>query len=246
MAPAFLLTRPAADSERFAGALRDRLREVRVVISPLADIRQTEPVPPLGAFAGVIFTSRNAARLAAGLAPGLPAWTVGDATAAAAASGGFAPVSAGGDADALVARMSAEAPSGRWLHLHGAETRGEVVPRLAAAGIAAEGLAIYEQVPLDPAPEAAALLSGPSPVIVPLFSPRAARRFADLLPVAAPLSFAALSANVMEALDDARDRPRGPDPHDRIAARPDAAALLEACVDLHAAVRRVEGGWGGG
>ncbi|MEM7721637.1 MAG: uroporphyrinogen-III synthase [Pseudomonadota bacterium] len=181
-APLILLTRPRAASERAAAALRDRFGDaVTPVIAPLIEIFATTAAWDLSGVDGLIFTSEAGVATFAGVEArrDLLVWCVGDRTAAAAQAEGFSAMSANGAADDLLAMITKAASAGRLLHLHGVHTRGDLVPRLRAAGIDAVGLAIYDQVE-TPVPAALkAALSQSGPVIIPLFSPRTAALFAE-------------------------------------------------------------------
>jgi uroporphyrinogen-III synthase len=222
-----LLTRPADQGARFAAALRDRFPAAEVLESPLLSIGYLNPDLPAGGFSAVIFTSENAVTAALPLRHRLPraAYAVGDRTAAAARAAGFAATSAQGDADALVALLAAADP-GPLLHLHGEETRGDVVPRLRAAGIAAQGVTAYAQRPQPLSAAAMRWLDGPQPVVVPLFSPRTAALFAAAARTSrAPLWLVSLSP----AVDAAADLPAA---RHSIAARPNAAHVMTVLSDL--------------
>ena len=219
-----LLTRPADQGARFGQALLQRFGSgAEIVFSPLSAPRHLFPVLPSGTFDAVIFTSETAVAASVGLRPGLPglAFTVGDQTALAAQAAGFKAVSAAGDAAALIALLVGSRP-GRLLHLHGQETRGDVVPHLVAAGIDALGCVVYAQEPVEPSRAALLWLADAHPVAVPLFSPRMALRFSSVAGNArAPLWLASLSPAVDAAVTLV--------PAQRIVARrPDAMAMLDA------------------
>ncbi|WP_101342184.1 uroporphyrinogen-III synthase [Cereibacter azotoformans] len=227
--PAVLLTRPEAQGARFAVALREALGPVRLVTSPLMVPEFLSPPIALLPEA-LIFTSETGVegfrRLAApGLAGVGRAWCVGNRTARAARAAGLDAQSAEGDAEALIAAIVAAGERGPLLHLRGAESRGEVAPRLAAQGLVVVEAVVYDQRPQPLLPEALALLAGAAPVLAPLFSPRTARLLGLELAragVAPQLWVAAMSPAVAEAagaLSPARLR---------VAARPDAEALLDA------------------
>jgi uroporphyrinogen-III synthase len=231
--PPFLLTRPAAQGDRFADALRARFgSQVRVVASPLLVPQDLSPALPEDS-AGVIFTSETGVAALGRLRPakGLPAWCVGDRTAQAARRVGYEARSAAGDAAALVAMILAEAPPGPLLHARGADSRGAVAERLTAAGIPTTEAVVYVQRPAPLTAGARALLGGADPVIVPLFSPRSAALFAAevaAIPESAPLWVVALSPAVAAAV--------APHPaRQAVAASPDAAAMLDAAEALIAA-----------
>jgi uroporphyrinogen-III synthase len=221
-----LVTRSEAEAQAFAAALTHRFGvAVRPVLAPLMAVQPLSPPLPEGPFAGVIFTSANAVAVAVGLRPRLPglAWCVGDRTAARARAEGFQARSAKGDADALVRSILADPPSGRLLHLHGAETRGEVAARLTSAGVETAALAVYRQIAQPLSGEGRALLRSAGAVIVPLFSPQSAARFAaEAASAAAALHLVAMSAAVAEAARWVPHRSL------RLAACPEAGAMLDA------------------
>lgn len=218
-----LLTRPEAQATRFAAQLTDRFgARVSSVVSPLLAPRYLLPTVPDLPWIGIILTSETGAQAAHGM-PGLPktAYCVGDRTAEAAASFGFHPISAQGDAEALIALILRKAKTGPLLHVHGAETRGDVAQRLSARGLQTESAIAYDQEERPLTAEAARLLHGHDPVLVPLFSPRTALLFAGAANQAtAPLLIAALSPAVGQSCP--------PGAYIRIAARPDAGAMLDA------------------
>ena len=221
-----LLTRPRPQAERFAATLGANLP---VVISPILSIVPRALTVDLTNYTGVILTSENAARVLAEVAEvtGLTAWCVGDRTAAGATMLGMQAVSAGGDAASLVELLRQKRPEGALLHAHGAETRGNVAQQLAAEGIPVMTKVIYDQVATALSDQARALLAGPGPVVLPLFSPRSARLVGDAAQHAsAQLMIVALSAAVMRAWT-------GPKPECfTVADHPDAAHMIKAVATI--------------
>lgn len=221
-----LLTRPQAQSARFAAEVRARFGPgLPVVIAPLMDIRAlpfslTEAAAP----DAVVFSSENAvAAFAAQSGQRGAAYCVGRRTDAAARAAGFAVAGTAEDAAALAAQLSRALPGSRLLHPRGRHVAADLGALLAPAGIMVTEVTVYDQSALPLPDTARAILSGTAPVIVPLFSPRSARLFRAGAPGAtAPLRIAAMSRAVADAA--------GPGPADRIevAARPDAAAMLDA------------------
>ena len=195
--PTILLTRPAPASRRFAQRLQDAGVAVPIVTSPLMRIDPLTVSLPEG-LRGVLFTSKNGVAAVEGR--DLPAWCVGDATAEAAAQAGWRAVSAGGDAEALYRRLLADAPKGPLLHLRGEHARGDLAQRLSAAGVETSETVVYRQVTEPLGPEAWQVLSGDSPVLVPLFSPRSAETFLAEGPFRAPVEGIAISAAVADIL----------------------------------------------
>lgn len=236
--PTFLLTRPLAQSERFATQLRARFGvDVQVVISPLMDTGFLTPAFPDPRPSALIFTSETGV---AGFVqhPDRPAdlpqtaYCVGNRTAQAAKAAGLKPISADGDATALIALIAQSGVPGPLLHLCGQQTRGDIAGQLTDAGHPTTALVLYEQRPKSFTPQALSLLSGKRPVVVPLFSPRSAALFLAQLaqtPVQAPLVYAALSQAVAAPLTAQEGAAC-------IAAKPTADALIDALVCFFAAV----------
>lgn len=221
--PTILLTRPLAQSQRFADQIGSAL------ISPLMKPEFLSPRLPLGDFAAVVLTSETGAEAAGRISAAggvLPkqAFCVGNRTANAARVAGFAAISAAGAADDLLAHIISAAPVGRLLLLRGQDSAGDLEQRLILAGIETVSQIIYRQIAQNLTDEAIAVLQRPSPVILPIFSPRSAQLLAaELRRVAAkaPIWLAALSAAVPEAFDF-------PTVFIEIAIRPESAAMQVA------------------
>ena len=228
--PQILLTRPAAQSQRFAGALRARFGpELKITISALLAARFLDPLVPAADWTALILTSETAAqsaRLLSAQGIKLPklAFCVGDHTALVAAESGLQTVSAKGDADDLLEVILTQHPSGPLLHLRGQDSRGNLAQRLISAGIETVSVVTYRQEaqPLNAA--ASALLCGHAPIICPIFSPRSATILgAECIRIAgkAPLTLVALSPAVAAAWTISASPLT-------IAHRPNAAAMIEA------------------
>jgi uroporphyrinogen-III synthase len=231
-----LLTRPQADAERTAGALRARGHEV--IVAPLLDIAIV-PDAELGdgSWAAILVTSANAVRAIAGhrrrdALRGVPVFTVGRHTAQDMRAAGFADVtSADGnvtDLENLVAaRMT---PGARLLYLAGEERSGDLAGMLRIRDFAVDTALVYRAVVAETLPRHAAdaLAAGIDGVLH--FSRRSAEAYVNAarnsgLTEAAltrPSHFC-LSARIAEPLAQARAV------NIRIAARPEEAALIELC-----------------
>ncbi|MEM1386860.1 MAG: uroporphyrinogen-III synthase [Pseudomonadota bacterium] len=225
-----LLTRPRAQSERFAEQVLTRLPNAQIVVSPILTIVPCQTPIPLKGVGAVILSSENGARALAeesGIS-GLAAYCVGERTARVAASLGLEPHSADGDADSLVALIRKAAPSGHLLHVRGAESRGAIAERLGAAGLTVSEFVAYEQKPMPLNDAAKALLAAPKPVITPLFSPRSSALLGAVWrDAAAPAWLACLSSAIREAWS-------GPTPDRvRVAKAPRASDLLVELVALY-------------
>ena len=183
-APVILLTRPAAQSARLAQALLAEHPDLTILTSPLLAPRFLLPEVPDRDWTALIFTSQTAVEAARRIAADsthLPtrAFCVGKQTAFAAASAGFDPLSADGDADALLALITSQRLPGPLLHLHGQEVRGGIAQKLENAGIDTTSLVAYAQDLQPLSSDAAALLEQPFPVLAPVFSPRSAKALAQ-------------------------------------------------------------------
>lgn len=235
LTPTILITRPKAAAERFVLALRETGIEAPVVVSPLLKVVTTGVEPEFSGIKGVIFTSVNGVEAAP--AEHLPAWCVGEATAAAARAKGWQAVAAGGDAEALVTRILAARPEGPLLHLRGRVARGDVAARLSAVGIETREAVVYDQELCGLTEQAKDILTRENPVIVPLFSPRTAAQFGVELAQSkgkAPIFMAAMSAAVADAASDVEVAKR------IVAAQPDVNAMIDAVLGLLDAVDNVE------
>ncbi len=235
LSPTILITRPAAAAERFVAALRAAGINTSVIVSPLLQVVSTAAVPSFAGFSGVIFTSVNGVEVAP--AGDLPAWCVGEATAAAARAKGWRAIAAGGDAETLVAKVLEERPQGPLLHLRGQVSRGDVAARLSKAGIPTREMIVYDQELRGLSDQAIDILTRENPVIVPLFSPRTAAQFGEELAKIkgnAPVFMATMSGAVAEAAKDVPVTER------IVAAQPDVKAMIDAVLGLMDAVDNVE------
>lgn len=213
MQPTLIITRPAPDGARFAAAFEG----VRVVLSPLQRI---DPVVASCSAKGVIFTSTNGVAQAArlGLSSG-PAWCVGDRTAQMANAAGFSAISAGGDVEDLLDLILSDPPDVPIAHIRGRDARGDLAPRLRAAGVDCDDCIAYEQAPIPLTAQARAAIGGSNRVIIPLFSPRAAQLLLDQIVLPPLVTCVAISQAVATVLSE----------HTVIVAdRPDGAAMERA------------------
>lgn len=225
--PVILLTRPEASSRRMAAILTARFGDrVDLCLSPLMNIVLDARLPNLDGIRTLIFTSANgvAAYLAAQGPKTLPCYTVGDATAHTAQEAGLRATSAGGDAEALIARIMADNAPGPMLHLRGAHARGDIAERLSAQGCPVSQAIVYHQHAQPLSDQAASLLLGDRPVILPLFSPRSATLLANAT-ITAPVFVVAMSSNVADSV-------RFPVEHSVIAPHPDFENVTEAIEGL--------------
>ncbi|HVI90187.1 MAG TPA: uroporphyrinogen-III synthase [Dongiaceae bacterium] len=180
-----LITRPQEDAADLAAALTDR--GIEPLIEPLLQITPVAGASvDLDGVQAVLFTSANGVRAFASVSPrrDLPAYTVGDGSAAAAKLAGFTRIeSAGGDVNALASlvcdRLKPE--DGAVFHAAGSVTAGDLAGSLEGAGFTVRRVVLYEAVPataLSPETRMNLTLGGIDMVL--LFSPRTATTFAQL------------------------------------------------------------------
>jgi uroporphyrinogen-III synthase len=227
-----VVTRPRADSERTATALRARGHDVLV-----APLMRVEPVAAdiSGGWGGVIITSANAPGAIAGnparaALVKLPLFAVGRRSADAARQAGFVNVtSAGGDVRDLVqliAERHADA-SAPLLYLAGEDRAADLVAELAVHGIAAELVVVYRAVSIPFPPELTAALKAGEVDAVLHFSKRSAENYiaaacqAGIIEQALAVRHYCLARPIAEPLSGAGAGSIA------VAKRPDEAALIE-------------------
>ena len=204
-----LLTRPLAQSLRFAREVERALPGVPIILSPLMVPEYLTPPIPLQNFTAVILASSaavEAARRISAAGSKLPsrAYCVGSRTATAAKIAGFDAVSANGDAAALLALIIADKPTGQLLFLRGYDSTGGIEENLISAEIETVSIICYRQLPQSLNLIATAHLHGIAPVILPVFSPRSALLLqAETARISArsPLWIAALSPAIAAVMD---------------------------------------------
>jgi uroporphyrinogen-III synthase len=221
-----LLTRPEGANTDFKQHFpKDVSARLEMIDCPLIRIKSLLQQTAMAGDAAAVFTSSNGVRFAPPPL-GRRAYCVGERTTQAAQNGGWAAVCAGQDAEALTRYIIAQAPSCPLYHFSGVHVRGDVVGTLIKNGITATRVALYDQHLLPLSAAARRALEGKTPVIVPLFSPRAATLFAAEAPPAAPVLAIALSPAVAEAAKNRADF------ETVVAAEPTASAVMSAIETL--------------
>jgi uroporphyrinogen-III synthase len=231
-----LLTRPQADAERTAGALRQRGHEV--IVAQLLAI-EILPNAEIGAgpWAAILVTSANAVRAIAGHRRraelrGIPVFTVGRHTAAAMRDLGFtAVVSADGNVTDLASLVIArQKPGAQLLYLAGEERSGDLAGMLRGQNLGVHTALVYRAVAAATLPNHAAnaLKTGIDGVLH--FSRRSAEAYLDAAR-AAGVYEAALTKPVHFCLSDRVAEPlmAAGAGMIRIAARPEEGALIALC-----------------
>ncbi|WP_035249584.1 uroporphyrinogen-III synthase [Actibacterium atlanticum] len=226
MTPTLLLIRPTKGAQAFARECAALWPDLPIVRSPIMRIESHgAQVQPPGS---VILSSASAVPQIA--VPNgsrqIAAYCVGPRTAKAAHAAGIKVALTAPDADALIAEILCNPPNEPLLHLRGEHSRGDICQRLNKGGQPCTELVVYRQVSqalTDPARE---LLSGATPVILPLFSPRSAQLLSlESTHIHAPMWIAALSSAVYEAWAGPADRVA-------LAPTPDAQGMLKAILKL--------------
>lgn len=205
-APRIWVTRASPGAEETAERLR--AMSLPVLVDPLLAVVPLTPSIDLDGVAALAFTSVNGVEAFARLSAdrSRPVFAVGERTARAAREAGFAEVlSADGDVGALAALIVGRKSriDGVVLHPGALEPAGDLVSPLAAAGLTARRVAVYETVERDPAPATLAQLGTMAAVL--LYSPRAAGKLARVLKArpAPSLRALCLSPAVAKALGTA-------------------------------------------
>lgn len=176
-APLVWITRAEPGASATAG--RVRAMGWTPLVAPLLEASTLPATLDLSGIAAVAFTSAQGVRAFAALTDTrLPAFTVGEATAEAARAAGFDSVrSADGDVAAL-AELIAGADPGPVLHAGALHPAGDLTGDLAARGLSARAVALYDTLPVEPA---AALARLDEIGVVLVHSPRAAALLAGIL-----------------------------------------------------------------
>lgn len=222
--PTIVLTRPEPQAAAFAARLRALVGEdVRIVISPVIEIRSVEWHPPSRSDFAIVTSAHAVPALSRlSMRPGAPVYCVGPATADVIRAAGFRPVAGPGTAEGLIRTIRAEAPPGEGLYLRGHHVSTDVAGQLRDHGLSVAEAVVYDQRAVPLSDTALALLAGPGPVVLPLFSARTARLVSDEVPMPGPcLRPVAISDGVARAWPPGHPAPT-------VAATPDAAGMVAA------------------
>lgn len=206
-----LVTRPEPGASHTAG----RLKELGFtpIVLPLSETVPVAAETPTGQYDAVAVTSVNAVRhadsaLVARLVH-LPAFAVGEKTAAAARAAGFADVTAAeGDGEALAAELSrALRPGAHVLYLAGKVRRPDFEARAWAAGLALTVRETYDTAAIDYADVRERLAEGPIKIalIYSVFAAKALIGLAERPEISGffeKTRFLCLSSRVFESLPE--------------------------------------------
>ena len=201
--PTLLLTRPEDQSKAFLAECEARAgRRLPAVISPLMRIVPTGLVPDLDAYATVILTSGNGVRCLSELASlsGRAVRTVGEKTAELARAVGAEARVRGEVVESFLA--SDEEIRDPVIFCRGEHSRGDLAARLREKGLEVDEAVIYDQQAMPLTSAARTLLTGTTPVVAPVFSPRTATLLKSHGNLSGPLTIVAMSAAVADALGE--------------------------------------------
>lgn len=197
-----LLTRPEGANSAFLADFPKRLADrLAFVETPLIDIKATGAKVAMAQDAIALFTSVNGVRFAPP-SSGREAYCVGVRTTQAATAAGWKATFVGQNADEMVKTLIEAQPTQPLCHLSGVHVRGRIFERLQDAGITADRVALYDQVLVPLSAAAETVIKSQKPVIVPLFSPRAATHFAAVAPANPRLQVVTMSDAVTSALQN--------------------------------------------
>lgn len=219
MTAEILILRPQPGADSTAAAARKLGLEP--VVAPIFTVRPLDWTPA-GPFEAVMLTSANAARLGGdGLTPylRLPCFAVGEATADAARTAGFADVRTGAADGAALLPEIAGAGLRSVIHPCGRDHLPLTHPDLEITD-----MPVYASEPVGALPALATDALGRGPLVL-LHSPRAATLFATLAPARNTIRIAAISAATAAAAGDDWASVA-------VAARPRDEALLELAAEL--------------
>jgi uroporphyrinogen-III synthase len=228
--PTLLLTRPEAQSQRFAAVFRAQFGDDwPILFAPLSQLEFHEAQTDWQGIGDIIFTSQNGVAGFSRLTQdrNLRAWCVGDKTANAARMAGFDAVTGPGTAKELADRVIADGAIRRILYARADDIAFDMSKYLKTAEIETIENIVYSQKPCPPTAEAAALLASKTPVLLPFFSRRAVKIFRQNYPeTRAPILVAAISPNVADATE------RMPKAACIVARNPDSDHMIAALAEL--------------
>lgn len=172
--PTLIITRPEPDAAQFAEQARVTLgAAVEIVCAPLVVIEPSSLAIDFSQDEQVIFTSRNAVRLAPN-GVGRTAFCVGQRTAQLALDAGYRAVSADGDALDLISLLKAQS-SGPLVHIRGEQTTLSFSNALTQSSLVIRDIVAYRQVAKELPADVVAKILREQSAIVTAFSANAAK-----------------------------------------------------------------------
>ena len=232
-----LMTRPPDAARRFVDLLPKSLTtDLTVIYSPLISVQPMEDHVSLDSSDAIIFTSSNGVSATDTVVDckNRAAFCLGQRTTQMALGAGWKAQECGKTADDLVEYLMQHRPPETLVHLRGQHSRGNIAARLNEAGLTCREQIVYDQRLLPLTTEANSALAGLQNVIVPLFSPRTARQFADLCPAGTKIHLIAMSEAVEEPLKSLKYKDL------QVCSEPDAQSMAQLVHEVAAHLIRVE------
>ena len=197
-----LMTRPLAQARAFVADLPASLADHLIpVFNPLIEIVPLKPDLLLTPNEQVVFSSANGVACAPD-GDGRRAYCIGQVTTEAACARGWDAQTAGQTSAELIETLAQAGIDSPLVHLAGRHTRGNIAENLGKTGLTVRYVALYDQELRPISNEADKILNGGKPLIVPLFSPRTAKQFAQKANCTAWAHVIVLSSAVAQALGD--------------------------------------------
>ena len=175
--PDIILNRPKEAARTFHALIREALPEAKVISSPLINIKFLSKSIDFTRFDAFIFTSINGVQAIENqrIPPGKLCFAVGEKTAQAAKSIGFKVLYSEGNFENLISMILSHPYKGRFLHIRGKYSRGDISKKLSESGRPCEQMIVYHQKSQALTHEAKISINRGKPLIFPLFSPRTAK-----------------------------------------------------------------------
>ena len=175
------------------------------VVAPLLTVETIKVEAPLPQKSFLIFTSQNGVRAFCEQhkCRDFDVVTVGDATAQLARDMGFSQVSSANGTSDDIAPLIAQAPNADaiYLHISGQHVRGTVSENVAALGLRVERRIYYRSQPVSELPD----INLTDIDIAVLFSPLAAKTYAQLMPRGSDIKCLSISPATHDALGAFKD-----------------------------------------
>ena len=199
--PEIILTRPKEGARKFHALIQEKLPEAKVIISPLITIDFLPKSIDFTKFDTFIFTSINGVQAIENqrIPHGTLCFAVGAKTAHAAGKIGFKALYSDGNSEDLISIILSHPRRGKFLHIRGKYTRGDVSRKLSEHGLPCEEIVAYHQKSQALTHEAQSSMKGGKPLIFPLFSPRTAQLLMENILPMERCHIIAMSENISEA-----------------------------------------------
>ena len=234
--PEIMLNRPKEAASEFRGLIQEALPEARVIISPLIKIKFLSKLIDFTRFDTLIFTSVNGVHAIENqrVPRGKLCFAVGEKTAQAAEKIGFEALYSNGNYEDLVSMILSHPRSGKFLHVRGKYTRGDISRALSESGRPCEQLIAYHQKSVALTNQAKVSLKRDKPLILPIFSPRTARLLMKKILPNSHFHIIAMSNNIAKICKENGYA------NITTSKKPSAKSMLEEVIKIYKLVSRLE------